>query len=54
MKEIKEKEKISTRLAMWLIRRSSIYTFMFEMGDWMMDDKNKTITAKDEPNDTLR
>ena len=55
MKENNQKDSIGIRLAAWLVRRSSIYAFIYEMGDWMMDDtNNKTITAKDEPNDTLR
>jgi len=55
MKENNQKDSIGIRIVSWLVRRSSIYAFIYEMGDWMMDDtQNKTITAKDEPNDTLR
>jgi hypothetical protein len=55
MEENNQKDSIGIRLAAWLVRRSSIYAFMFEMSDWLADDtQNKTITAKDEPDDTLR
>lgn len=55
MKENNQKDSIAARLATWLIKRSSIYTFMFQMSTWIEEEeKTKNITAKDEPNDTLR